>query len=224
MTTFGHHETYGESGKRIALGLVSGGTALEWIGGAAAIVLSIIAIWYASTVLFGIIVLCLAAALFLHGLAVSARLNKAISDIETTATAPTSSGGMTAELFAGCVGIVLGILILFNIAPLTLSIVSVLVFGGTLAVTGYSKSMNPISMASLTEPEASLVRETVAASGNSHLLVGLGLIALGVLALANVAPVTLCIAAFLSLGGLLFLSGGAVSARMIRLLSREHKR
>ena len=52
-----------------------------------------------------------------------------------TVTASAVSRGLTAEFLAGIAGIVLGLLALLRIVPMTLLLVAVITYGGTLMLT-----------------------------------------------------------------------------------------
>jgi hypothetical protein len=105
-----------------------------------------------------------------------------------TVTASAVSRGLTAEFLAGIAGIVLGLLALLRIVPMTLLLVAVITYGGTLMLTsGESLWLN-----SLVAKDNAIMRQlmhcmSVAAAG-AQVLAGLAALVLGILAL--VTPMT----------------------------------
>lgn len=105
---------------------------------------------------------------------------------------------------AGAVGIVLGILALLNLAPVALVSTAVLVFGVAALVGGIM-------------PGRQVETKQLQISG-SGLLVGIGVITLGILAVVGVNPLVLTMTAVLTLGVLMFLHAAMLSGRLMSAL------
>ncbi len=127
------------------------------------------------------------------------------------------ASGMSAEMLAGAAGIALGVLALIGILPITLTAISVIVFGGGLLLGGGEtfrvSHLGPVnnSREDTAEHVARLTAES-AAGGES--LVGIGAVVLGILALTGTQPMMLTLVALLALGGAMLLSGASVATRL----------
>jgi hypothetical protein len=134
-------------------------------------------------------------------------------------------GGTNAEITGGAAVIVLGILALLRIAPHPLLAVAAIVAGAAMIFgAGATARLGSFryGAAALSSTQREVLRESVQAAAGADILVGLGSVVLGILALAGVGSpatvLTLLLIASLALGGGLFLTGTTTGARMTALL------
>jgi len=198
------------------------GSMSELLIGVGSIVLAIIAlIGFLPETLVSITTIALGAAFLFEGAAIS----REISDILSESRISTSSlgYGMTVEFLAGIAGVALGILALVHVVPVVLLPSAAIVFGGGLiAGTGMTSRLSKIAVQATVEVEAvlELSREAIAAAAYVRLFIGLGAMALGVLALVGISPLILSIIALLSVAFSQMVSGGSLSGRVMSLFSR----
>ncbi|MGH7782120.1 MAG: hypothetical protein ACREQR_20085 [Candidatus Binataceae bacterium] len=122
--------------------------------------------------------------------------------------------GMSAGVLAGVGGIVLGILALIGIAPEPLASVAIIIFGAAVlfdfAARTQIKALKVINSGS-SERSARLAIAAASSTSTAGALVGVGLVTLGILALAGLVPWILVAVALLSFGVYLFLDSTAVA-------------
>src|SRR5579884_2695589 len=192
---------------------VGAGSLVEAFGGAAAVVLAIIALaGGAPTLLMTITTIVLGAALLVEGAAVLGRYERLLRDVEAPGGSRVAraelGSGMTAESVAGVAGVVLGILSLLGLAPTVLSPIALIVFGGGLVLGSAAVSrMNTVEYYGAGEATRRVMRELVNASASGQVLLGIGAVVLGILALLQLDPMTLTLVGFLAVGGAVLLSG-----------------
>lgn len=201
--------------KEHGFGAIAGGSALEVLGGAAAVVLAIIAlVGYLPFFLTAIATIVIGGALLAHGAATSARWNEgAVGEVSGRET--------SIEVLAGAAGVLFGIIVLAHVSPLVFLPVAAIVLGGALLMAAPSQRQ----FARYSESESGVERATYRATQASTpmmTLAGAAAVVLGILALIHVGPTaTLAMIAILVLGGALFLSGGALSARYGQRMRRH---
>ncbi len=185
-----------------------GGFSAEAVAGAGAVVLAILALCgVLPRILTAIGVIALGAAFLCQGAAVA--YNSFRAGVTQVAS------GTNAETIAGVAAIVLGILALVGIAPLSLIAISAIVFGGGLLFgtrAGYG-------MAAQNGSAGQFATTPTGASGSQTLL-GIGAATLGILAIVGIIPAVLEQVAVLCVGAGALLSGGAITGRMVAMLSR----
>lgn len=196
--------------------VAAGGSTVEALAGAAAVILAILGLANVETgYMLTISVIAIGIALLAEGAAIASRHHE-----ESTV----AEAGMSAEFLGGLAGIVLGVLALLGVQVIPLTAAAVLVFGGALLVGAGAGS----ELASTVHPnraETTTRRASMGAAG-AKVLVALAVIVLGVLALVGlynpvalpVNPAVLLLVATLSLGGVLLLSGLAIGSRMFAAL------
>ncbi len=223
METVGTH--YDHSRAR-ALEFLGGGSLAESVLGAAAMVLAIVSLsGIEVTYLAAIATIAMGAALLFEGAAIAAEYSRLIAATRNdTISHVELGGGVTAETLGGIAGIVLGVLAVLHVAPLTLMAVAVIVFGGTLMVaTAANLRLKDLRLDGRNlEPRAHrAVRAFVAASSGAQVLVGIGAVVLGIIALEGIAPLTLAGVALLGLGAAVLLSGSALGTEMLEEAAEE---
>jgi hypothetical protein len=201
-----------------------GSTVWEGAGGAAAVVLAILALAGVLTQdLMAIAVIAVAVSLLFEGGAIGVRFSRLLTrpGIRRAGYAE-FTGGVTAEFMAGAVGIVLGVLSLLNIAPMVLSGTAIVVFGGALLISsGALSRLGYWEMASGPSSEGSdtVAREIADFNAGAQVLTGVGAAILGILALVGNNPMVLTLVALLCLGLTLVMSGSIVGSRISNFLS-----
>lgn len=178
------------------------------------------------TILEPISAIALGAALFLGGASVAMRYGRMLTEIsgQHEVTVAELGGGMTAELFGGLGGIVLGILALLHIVPAILIPVAVIVFGASLVIgCGSTARMSKLVVSGwnhLHDQARYIANEIVTAAAGAQLLAGLAGIVLGIIALVSVYAWTLSAVGLLCMSAAAMLGGAAISGRMMSLLRR----
>jgi hypothetical protein len=194
---------------------ITGGSSLEALGGAGAVVLAILALsGILPFFLTAIATIAIGGALLAHGLAVAARWNDTVARVGAETERVELAGGMSSEVLGGAAGIALGILALANVIPMVLLPIAAIVLGGSILL---ATPAQPEVARLAREPDAKYDRityEGVQATSGAMALAGAGAVVLGILALLHVGPVlVLSVIAMLAVGGAELLSGGALTAR-----------
>ncbi len=195
---------------------VETGSIAEAIGGAGAVVLTILALIGVLPELFlSIATMGVGVALMLAGTTVAAQFGKLAGAAESHTARREVLGGVGMEAMAGLGGTVLGLLALLQVEPLQLLMVAAIVLGGGMLLA----SGATVRLEALMDryPAEETGHRPMVVSGGSEVLVGLGAIALGILALSGVNPMTLTIIAILSLGASSLLTGSSLAARIFSL-------
>lgn len=208
-------------GEKIAE-VAAGGSIAEVLAGAAGIVLGILGlagVYPAYLLPIGIIVL--GAALLFEGASIVNRYRRVIRLASVTGS--DANGGMRIEMLGGIAAIVLGILALIQIAPLVLSSVAAIVFGGAILLG--SSAMGRLShlegqYRGWDDATQEMARDTAQAASGLQVLVGIGTIVLGILAVIGIATEILCLVTLLCVGGAVVLSAAALGTRMLTFLNR----
>jgi len=205
-----------------AVEFLAGGSLAEVIGGAGAVVLAILGLaGILPEALTAISVIALGAALLFKGAAIAAKASELRHDLVASRVEEVElEGGMTAETLSGIAGIALGILSLLGVVPMVLMPVSLLAFGGGLLFASAANAeLNELAIhGDASDRERKLIRASVKTASGSEVLVGLGAVVLGILALVGLAPLTLTLVGVLSLGGAVLFAGSALGGKMMAIL------
>jgi len=200
--------------------IVASGSMAETIAGGAALVLSIIALaGIESMALSAVACIVLGSALLLEGWAMGARYTHLIHETETGwwSTAAELGGGITVGFLAGATGIVLGLLTLLGMADTVLLPVAAIVFGGALLLTcGATSKLNYLRMTQgeTEHKQQVLARGGVAAAASLQVMLGLGTVVLGILAVLHIQWMLLMLIGLLAVSASVIFSGAAVSGRL----------
>lgn len=198
--------------------VVTAGSIVEALGGIAAVVLSILGLaGLARFTMIAVSIIAIGAALLFAGGAMASRWSHFASRASGKPMEEAEfGGGVGAEFLTGSAGIVLGVLVLLDIAPYTLAPVAVIMFGiGLLLSTGATSAANALGDAFPYDRRVRTAREAVQGAAAIQALVGIGAAILGILALLQIQPFTMMLVALLALGGSVLLSASAVSGRMV---------
>ncbi len=209
--------------ERRTLESLLGGTIGGGIIAIAAVVLAIVGLagvyprW-----LLSVATIAVGISFLIEGAAIAARLSDLLQE-STGGRVQMSElgGGITGETLAGIVGIVLGILGALNVYPTVLLPVAAIVFGAGLIIgAGANVRINELVVVHREDqPMArNLIRQAVLATTGLQVLVGLGAVTLGIIALATVYPITLSLVAVLAVAGAFLLSNTAVAGRVATVL------
>lgn len=194
--------------------------------GVALVVLGIIALSSTNpTILNSIAVIVGGIALAIEGATLSARYAKALASAAAAGNfnAAELSRGMSASLLAGLTGIVLGILAILGVASVELIGIALIVFGAAVLFDQGARSrlrmLRMTSGGAQGESSGAMALAAISSTSTAAVLVAVGLITLGILALAKVVPATLSSAAFLGLGTYLVLEGTAASSWLMEIFA-----
>lgn len=201
---------------------LAGGSIVEAVGGAAAVILAILALAnIMPTYLASIAAIALGVALLFEGGAIASRYSKLLYETAGPDMAELGSG-MSAEVIGGLCGIVLGILALIGLASIELLAVAAIVFGAaTLFSSGATSRLNSLTFARHYGTERwtqQVATELVWAATGIGVLAGLAAIVLGILALIGTFSLTLILAAYLVVGGSVLLSGASLGEKMMAMV------
>lgn len=205
--------------------LISGSVAAG-VAGIGAAVLAILGL----TGIFPLTLVCVATiavgvALVFRGFSVAAKFSTLLRETESPTKTQKAElgGGMTAESLGGIAGVALGILALLNVSPMILVSAATIVFGAAVLLgSGVDFRLNTIESAMDGSTSRILAHEAVALSADLEMMVGIGAITLGILALVGLTPMTLTLVAMLGLGAVDFLSSTTTGGRLIGVL-RHHR-
>jgi hypothetical protein len=200
-----------------------GGTVGGGIIAAAAVVLAIIGLagvyprW-----LLGVATIAVGISFLIEGAAIASRLSELLHEAtEGRVQMSELGGGVTGETLAGIGGIVLGVLGILNVLPSVLLPIAAIVYGAGLVLgAGANVRINELVVVHREEyPMARrIIRQAVMATTGLQVLVGLGAVALGIIALAGEYPFALSLVAMLAVAGAFLLSDTAIAGRMVSVL------
>jgi hypothetical protein len=160
----------------------------------------------------------------LEGAAIAARLSDLLEEVTEGRVQMAELGtGTTAETLAGITGITLGILGALNVAPTTVLPIAAIVFGAA-AVLAAGTNVGINDLVAMHHEEhvraRRAIRQVIFATTGLQVLVGLGAIVLGIIALAGEYPYTISLVAVLAISGAFLLSNTAIAGRLSAVLRR----
>jgi hypothetical protein len=208
--------------QRRTAALEGSGMLIEGIGGAATVVLAILGLTGVMPLeLAAIAVIVFGVALGAEGGTIATRFARLLARTNAGEVEVADLGGaMSVELLGGATGVLLGLLAVLHIAPMHLVPIAVVVFGSSLLM-GHLATSRVSALAFGSNPDAHAVaREVALAAASSQMLVGIGAVTLGIIAIVGVEPITLTLAALLALGASLVLSGTTVGSTMMSFVAR----
>jgi hypothetical protein len=203
--------------------LITGGSLTEALAGGGAVLLAILGLaGVMPGYMAAIATIAVGVALLAQGGAAAARWSRFVDEGYASSQRMDLTSGLSAEVFGGAAGIVLGILALLAILPWVLIPVALLVFGGTLLIgSGVTVELGSMIGPAGYDRFGRLMREASMAASGTQMLVGVSSIVLGIIALVSADPITLSLVGLLAAGAAILLSGSAVSTRMLGL--RRHR-
>ncbi len=205
---------------------VFGGSLAEGIASGAAVVLTLVALsGIAPEMLLSVAVIVMGAAFLLEGGAVSMRFSKLLAETSTSRFDEAELGvGVTSEFLGGVSGIILGILSLLRISPMVLVPAAVIVYASTLMMSsGMTMRLNALELegAGETTRFRKIAHEAMTAAAGVEFLLGLAAAVLGIIAVVGVYGTVLSLVALLAISVSGFVTGTAVTARMVSLMRRH---
>jgi len=213
--------------ERKAAPFVAGGSIVEMVSGATAVVVSILGLLNVFGIqMASVAVLAIGAGLLIGGGAMTASFTRLLMTPEgQAAIQPVRSvaSGMALETLIGAGGIALGVLALLNTAPLVLVPIAVIAYGAVfLMASGANARITDMLMrrGGASERMRLIAREAANAASGVEMLVGLGAIVTGILAIAGFAPLILSLSATLALGAAFLMSRTAIASRLLKLFCR----
>jgi hypothetical protein len=200
---------------------VAGGSSLVMLAGLASIVLVILSfIGVLRIPLAAVATIVIGAGLFFQGLAITRRHDQIREELAAAGNTKAAQGigsGMTVELIAGIIGIVLGIVALLGGVPHALLAISVIAFGVALILGGpLTTRLDDLNVASSRAEGAPLggSRKVVRTASGLEVLIGIAAVVLGVLALiAFTHNFMLILVGLIITGAALAFSGGVIARR-----------
>ncbi|MFB6351665.1 MAG: hypothetical protein ABEN55_17760 [Bradymonadaceae bacterium] len=142
--------------------------------------------------------------------------------VESRSEKAALTGGVSTEVIGGIGGIVLGILALLAIQPMVLIPAATIAMGGAAFFgAGATEEMKDISFeqAGASRQSRHRASQGIAGAAGFQVFIGMAAAALGILALAGLAPLTLSLVAILSLGTSELISGAAVGGHMMQRIA-----
>lgn len=210
---------------RVTAGVISGGALAESVGGIGAIVLAILGLaGILPFYMIAVATLAVGASMCLEGGAIAARWRALVSRMDSRGEL--IGAGTSAELVCGAGGIVLGILALVGILPMVLLPVAAIAFGGALLVSsGTASRLTQFRSGSgpRSTSENRMAEESLAAAAGLQVLVGLGGVVLGILALladGQAGWQALTLVALLAYGAAILLTGTTLTAKLMNVMPR----
>lgn len=202
-----------------AEGILMGGSLVETITGAGAIILSVLGlVGILPEALLAVSTIAIGGAFLMASGSTVSRFNWILAQLtRTTFETGEMAVGMTFEFIGGIAGITLGVLSLAGLVPTVLLPVAAIVYGFTLLFgIGVQIRLNDLEAHcnAAHETVRRSVREAISAASGIELLFGLGAITLGIVSIVGFMPITLSLVAMLSVGGATLFSRTAISARM----------
>ncbi len=204
--------------------IAGGGSVAEAVAGAGAIILSVLGLVGMFRDLFGPIATLAIGAAFLLGAGATAVECARLFTGETARWwRGEIAGAATVEFLGGAAGIILGILALLGRWPAALLPVTAIIYGATfLLSSGPTAALNKALVHAPHEHERAerIAGDAMYTAAGTDVLVGLGGVVLGILALAGYEPLTLSLVAMIAFGAGVLMNGGAVAARVFAMLTR----
>jgi len=187
----------------------------ETVGALAIIVLAIIGLaGTVPAVMLAIATIVIGAAILMQGANAAGEYAELLALEEGGLVKPAAIGsGITLEFLAGGTGVVLGILALLTPATLVLSAAALIVFGGTLLLSSGATARAATTQsegATMSVVTRSLLREAAGVATGAQIMIGVGAIVLGILALTGLHAEVLMLVGQLAVGAaLLMVSAGS---------------
>jgi hypothetical protein len=174
--------------------------------------------------LLGVATIAVGVSFLIEGAAIASRLSDLLHETTEGRVQMSELGaGVTGETLAGVVGIVLGILGILNVYPLSLLPIAAIIYGAALILgAGANVRISEITFSHRESgaPARNVIRQAVLATTGFQILVGLGAVTLGIIALSGVYPLTLTLVAMLAVAGSFLLSNAAIASRLTAVLRR----
>lgn len=201
--------------------VVAGSSSLATLAGLIAVVLVVLAfIGLAPRALTAFATIVLGAGLLFQGAALTRRRNELRTELLTAGekeAAESIGTGMTVEIIAGSIGVILGIIALISGAIHSLAAISIIAFGVALITGGpLTTRLDDVNIATAREEDRPLDsgREVVRTASGIEVIAGIAAVVIGILSLiAFTTNLTLPLIGLLISGGALAFSKGMLAKR-----------
>jgi uncharacterized membrane protein HdeD (DUF308 family) len=199
--------------QRTTIGVLTGGSSLELLGGAIAVVLAILGLAnYNPFFMAAIATILIGAALLAFGIALAARWNDTVRRMG--GDQDDLAAGVGTEIVGGITGIILGVLALAGVEPLVVLPVAAIVFGGALLLGAAAQPRLAVLSPDRDDRFERTARRGLESSSGVMVLIGIAAVVLGLLGLIEVGPpLTLTLVAMLVIGAALVVAGGAATVK-----------
>ena len=204
---------------------VLGGSIAEGFLSGVALVLTLIGLSgiYAAYML-PIATIAIGAAFLVEGVAISSRFSRLLAETSRDRLERAEfSAGLTSEFLGGAAGLVLGVLSLLGVYTMVLIPVALIVFGVTLLLnSGLTARLNALESEASDESRRfkKIAHEAMTASAGSELMLGIGGVALGIIAISGILVATLSLVGMLIISVSAFATGAAATTRMLSVSRR----
>ena len=204
---------------------VLGGSIAEGFLSGVALVLTLIGLSgiYAAYML-PIATIAIGAAFLVEGVAISSRFSRLLAETSRDRLERAEfSAGLTSEFLGGAAGVVLGVLSLLGVYTMVLIPVALIVFGVTLLLnSGLTARLNALESEASDESRRfkKIAHEAMTASAGSELMLGIGGVALGIIAISGILVATLSLVGMLIISVSAFATGAAATTRMLSVSRR----
>jgi hypothetical protein len=209
-----------EIDNRTSVELATGGSLAEALIAAVALLLAAFGLaGIYPTYAGSLAALAVGIALVFEGGAIGARFAPTFHSREgDSLTTGDVAGGITAELVAGSIGIVLAVFALIGFAPLALLPTAALVYSAGLLIGSAALSHSSTAVhEGEVELETGGKRDAVLIAAGAQIVVGLAGSALGIVALLGAQTLILSLVALLGIAASELLSGTAFGSRMLKI-------
>ncbi len=208
-----------ESAKTVMVGSIP-----EGLASGSALVLALIGLSGIAPIgMLTVAVLVMGAAFLFEGAAVSLRFSSLLAETSKDRLDRAEFGlGITAEFLGGITGVVLGILSLFQIAPMVLIPSAVIVYGLTLVLSsGVTHRLNAVEIEGMEESTRfkRIATEATTASALLEFVLGMAAVVIGICALVGLYA-GLSLVGMLVIGAAGLLTGAAITSRMVSLFRK----
>lgn len=204
---------------------VLGGSIAEGFFSGVALVLAIIGLsGIYSLYMLPIATIALGVAFLIEGVAIGSRFTRLLTETSRDRLERAEfSAGLTSEFLGGAAGVTLGILSLLGVYPTVLIPIALIVFGMTLLLSsGLTARLNALETESSEESRRfkRIAHEAMTASAGTELMLGVGGVALGIIALSGILATALGLVGMLVISVSAFVTGAAGTARMLSVSRR----
>jgi hypothetical protein len=207
---------------------ILGGSLIESIASGATIVLALIGLSGTSQIMLPIAAVTAGVAFLFEGGAITQRVTRLLAEASKNRMDRSKIDiGLTAEYLGGAAGLVLGVLSLLIVSPLIRMIllpVAVLVYGGTLMLSsGMALRLSALEIEGIVESDRfkKIANEITGSAAAVEFLLGLSSFILGIIALTGPYTMTLSLVGVLIIGVSGFVTGAAVTTRMVSFFRGE---
>lgn len=203
----------GAKPERGSLGVYGGNAMFQTIGGATAVVLSILGLANLyPEYMVAVSTIAIGGVLAMQGAALGSRYTRFVAETGTRHGASEIGTGLTAEFIAGSAAVALGILSLLGLDPKVLTPVAVIVLGSGMLI-GAGVPGRIAHLAAGSQHSEHFAGEALMAGAGAEVLVGGAAVVLGIIALVGAIPITLTLVALLAMGAATLMTGMALAGK-----------